>query len=364
MKDTLTRRQLNRATLARQLLLERHPISAVEAVERLCGLQAQEAKPPYVGLWTRVEAFGREELSEALRAREVVRATLMRATLHLMSARDYVALRASLAPALTQAMGVLGARADGLEVEKVLPVARGLLEEQPRAFNELRALLAEAFPRVNDRALGYSVRLQLPLVMIPTETPWTFPPVADFTLADAWLGESLATDGSPEPLVLRYLAAFSPATAAGRADLVRPQRDQARARPAAAAAVRLPGRARARAIRSARCAASRRRRVRPASLPPRVRQPRPVARRPDARPRGRAPGSVVTKNLRVRATFLWDGFVRGTWAVERKKAVATMLLAPFGALPKTAVKALAEEGEALLRFLEEDAATFDVKLAT
>jgi hypothetical protein len=74
-------------------------------------------------------------------------------------------------------------------------------------------------------------------------------------------------------------------------------------------------------------------------------------------------GLVVTKNLRVRATFLWDGFACGTWAVERKKATATLLLTPFEPLPKPAVKALAVEGEALLRFLEEDATSFDVRLA-
>jgi hypothetical protein len=363
MTDTLTRRQLNRATLARQLLLERHSISAVEAVERLCGLQAQEAKPPYVGLWTRVEAFRREELSEALLARQVVRATLMRATLHLMSARDYVALRASLAPALAQAMGVLGTRAAGLEVEKVLPVARGLLEEHPRAFNELRALLAEAFPRVNDRALGYSVRLQLPLVMIPTETPWTFPPVADFTLADAWLGKPLGTDDAPEPLVLRYLAAFGPATAADAQTWsglkgIKPVLERLRSQ-----------------LRVFRDERGRELFDLPAAPRPDDGVPAPPRFLPEFdnlvlshadRTRVLADehrGLVVTKNLRVRATFLWDGFACGTWAVERKKATATLLLTPFEPLPKPAVKALAVEGEALLRFLEEDATSFDVRLA-
>ena len=149
--DTLTCKQLNRATLARQLLLARDNVSAVEAVERLCGMQAQEARPPFVGLWTRVEGFRREDLHEARHAREVVRATLMRATLHLMGARDYAAFRAALAPAMGQAMKVLGKRAVGLELEKVLPVARALFEE-PRTFNEARALLVERFPGVYDRA--------------------------------------------------------------------------------------------------------------------------------------------------------------------------------------------------------------------
>jgi len=128
--DTLTRRQLNRATLARQLLLARERMSAVEAVERLCGMQAQEAKPPFVGLWTRVEGFRREDLHAALREREVVRAMAMRATLQLMSARDYRAHRMALQPVMTQAMRVLRERAEGLDLEKLLPAARTLLRQE------------------------------------------------------------------------------------------------------------------------------------------------------------------------------------------------------------------------------------------
>jgi DNA glycosylase AlkZ-like len=138
--DILTRRQLNRATLARQMLLARERVAIVEAVERLAGMQAQEPKPPFVGLWTRVEGFTREDLHEALHDRAVVRATMMRGTLHLMSARDYAAQRACLQPVMDGARRVLGDRAEGLELDKLLPVARGLLAERPRDFTELRAL--------------------------------------------------------------------------------------------------------------------------------------------------------------------------------------------------------------------------------
>ncbi len=91
--NTLTLRRLNRATLARQMLLEREDTDPVDAVERLGGLQAQEAKPPFIGLWTRLRDFRREQLHDALQDRRLIRATMMRATLHLVSAADYAALR-------------------------------------------------------------------------------------------------------------------------------------------------------------------------------------------------------------------------------------------------------------------------------
>src|SRR6266567_2839248 len=181
------------------MLLARERVAIVEAVERLAGMQAQEPKPPFVGLWTRVEGFTREDLHEALHDRAVVRATMMRGTLHLMSARHYAAQRACLQPVMDGARRVLGDRAEGLELDKLLPVARGLLE---------------AFPHVNERALGFMVRNHLPLAMVPTGDRWAFPGAAEFTLAEPWLGAPLSDDATPEGLVRSYLAAFGPATAA------------------------------------------------------------------------------------------------------------------------------------------------------
>jgi hypothetical protein len=89
----LTLRELNRAILARQMLLERENVSPLEAVQRLVALQAQVTSPPYVGLWTRLNDFEREDLTRLMLERRVVRATLMRATLQLMTADDYLPLR-------------------------------------------------------------------------------------------------------------------------------------------------------------------------------------------------------------------------------------------------------------------------------
>jgi hypothetical protein len=358
--ETLTTRRLNRATLARQMLLAREKTDVVTAVSRLAGMQAQEARHPFTGLWTRVEGFRPEHLHRALHDRVVVRATMMRATLHLTSAADYAAARPALRPALAHVVSGRSDLFDGMDLDKVLPVARELLRERPRDFGELRRLLQEEFPEANDRGLGHAVRTQLPLVMVPTDDRWGFPRIARFALADLWLGSTLA--GEPiEELVLRYLAAFGPASAADAQtwmghkglkavlDGLRPRlevfRDE-RGREL----FDLPG-----APRPAEDV------VAPARFLPEfdnlvlahAARTRLIADEHRSR--------VVTKNLRVRATFLWDGFVRGTWQVERKRKVATLRMAPFESLTSSAVSALTDEAAELLRFLEPDAATLDVQ---
>ncbi|MFD0855777.1 DNA glycosylase AlkZ-like family protein, partial [Actinomadura adrarensis] len=200
MADTLSLRALNRATLARQMLLARAETAPTETVERLGGLQAQEPKPPFLGLWTRLRDFQPQMLTAALRERTLVRATMMRGTLHLMTAQDYLAFRTALQPVLDAGLKVLGTRAKGLDKDKVLPVARALLHESPRTFTQVRSLLQEEFPDVNERALGFAVRMCLPLVMVPTDDRWGFPRNSEFTLAEDWLGSSPSdSDSGPGP---------------------------------------------------------------------------------------------------------------------------------------------------------------------
>jgi hypothetical protein len=361
---TLTARQLNRATLARQLLLQREPLSAADAVQRLAGMQAQEPKHPFIGLWTRIEGFEADELRGALAEREIVRATLMRSTLHLMTATDYAALRMSLQPPMSVAKRVLGARSEGLDLERVLPAARTLLEGRPLAFDRIRALLAEQFPDVNDRALGYAVRTLVPLVMVPAQDArWGFARVAEFALADEWLGAELdGEDGAREALVRRYLGAFGPASAAdvqtwsgvgGMKTVLKGMRDS----------LEVFEDERGRELFDAPDA------PRPdadTAAPPRfLPEFDNLVLAHDDRTRLIADEHrplVTTKNLRVRATFLVDGVVAGTWTIEVKRKVATLRLAPFARLAKRSAKALAEEGEALVRFAEPDAAGHAVEI--
>lgn len=356
----LGRRELNRATLARQALLEREPLTVVAAVQRLAGMQAQEPRHPYAGLWTRVAGLQHEHLRDALQARDVVRATLMRSTLHLMTAADYVALRIALQPPPAIALRVLGARSRGLDLAAVLPAARALLADGPLPSDRIRAELAARFPAVDDRALGYAVRTLLALVMVPSaDERWGFARNAPFALAEAWLGEPLA-GADREALVTRYLGAFGPASAAdaqawsgvgGLKAVLDGMRDRLEvfADERGRELFDLPGAPR-----------------------PGADAPAPVRLLPefdslvlahDDRTRVIADEHrplLTTKNLRVRATFLVDGTVAGTWRSERRRAQAILHLEPFGTLRSRDATALAGEAQALLRFAEPDARGYDV----
>ena len=359
---TLTDRELGRFTLARQLLLERSSLGVAEAVSRAGGLQAQEPKPPFLGLWSRLAGFDAESLCRALEDRSVVRATMMRGTLHLAAAEDYAAVRPALQPMLTRAMtSALRNRAAGLEPDAVLPVARSLLAERPRTFDELRALLQEEFPDVNHRALGYAVRMLLPLVMVPTAGErWGFPRVASFTLADEWLGAPVAVQGAPDELVLRYLAAFGPASAADVQSWSG-----------------LPGLAPAlERLRDRLVAFSDQRGRELFDLPdaprPDAATPAPVRFLPEFdslllahADRSRVIAdehrpAVVTKNLRVLPTFLVGGVVAGTWSAKSSRRQATLTLKPFRRLRARELADLRAEGEALLRFTDPEAAMVSV----
>src|SRR5437899_11156768 len=151
--ETLTRKAQNRALLARPRLLARDETTALAVIEHLVGLQAQLARPPFVGLWSRISGFQREELRSLIASRQVVRAPLMRCTLHLMSARDYQAFRPALQPALSLSMrSILRDRVNSFSLDALVAEARRLFAERPRTFLEMRAALLERFPEADERA--------------------------------------------------------------------------------------------------------------------------------------------------------------------------------------------------------------------
>jgi hypothetical protein len=365
VSEVLDPAALNRATLARQMLLAREKVAPLRALERLAGLQAQVPRPPFVALWSRVQGFVPEALSRLAHDRKVVRATMMRTTLHLVSTADYVAWRPVLQPMLSAAMrAVLKDRAAGLDVEAVVRGARKLLQDRPMTFDALRPLLKKAWPKADERALGYAVRMHLPLVQVPAEARWGWPASSEFSLADAWIGPLAGgSDDSLSAFVLRYLAALGPATAADAQNWSGLQglKDTFEAlRPK----LRVFHDARGREL---------------FDLPKAPRPPAttkaPVRFLPDYdtlllghADRTRVVSDehrkkLVTKNLQVLPSFLVDGRVAGTWKIERERAAAVLTLTPFETIARSAQKELAEEGGALLKFTEPDAAQTEVKFA-
>ena len=352
---------LNRAVMARQMLTARQKITPVRAIEQLAGLQAQVARPPYVGLWTRIEGFEREDLTRALVKRTVVRGTAMRGTIHLLSARDYLVWRPALQPMLSLGLRSIFAETGDVDLIPVLSAARTHFAKAPCTFDALRSALSQKFPAMNERMIGYAVRMRLPLVQVPTDATWGFPASADFAVAEQWLGRAIAAESDDvASLVKRYLAAFGPASVADAQTWsgLRGLRDTFEGlRPRL---VVIPGP----------------RRVELFDLPD---APRPTeevdmpvrflpeydnlllayadrSRLVDDEHRSR----LVTRNLQVPGTFLVDGRVAGIWKIIRKRATATLTLELFVPQPKKVRQALEAEATALAKFIEPDATKIEV----
>ena len=182
-------------------------------------MQAQEPRNPYVALWSRLEGFRPEELERLLLDREVVRIVVMRGTIHLVTADDCLVLRPLTQPILDgfARRGQHGQLLRSIDLEPVLAFARPLLAEEPLSGRELRAALRERFPVLDPAALAFAVSALLPLVQVPPRGLWHRSAQVRLTPADAWLGRPLAVEPSVDAVILRYLAAFGPASVADAA---------------------------------------------------------------------------------------------------------------------------------------------------
>lgn len=355
--DVLDNRALGRATLARQLLLRRHAMTATEAMEHLVGLQGQLANPPYLGLWSRLSTFAITDLTELLTSRKAVRGGLMRGTLHVVTARDFLRLRPVLQPVHDRAQrGFFRRDTEGMDLGELAAFCASVLDERYSTNVELRKALAAKWPERNATSLLHSVQYLLPTVYVPPGGTWGTGGSTPLATVDSWLGTPLPESDGPSEMILRYLAAFGPASVKdiqAWSGLTRLKQPVDELRPKLVT------------FRSAESG------VELFDLPdaprPDAGTPAPVRFLPEFdnllvahADRTRVISDehraiTNTRNGGVAATVLVDGKVAGRWRLVRAKKAVTLEIEPFAPFAASDRKQVLAEGEALLAFAGEDA---------
>lgn len=365
-EPVLTPPDLNRALLARQLLLERSRGRLPRAVERIGGVQAQYAPSSYIGLWSRLEGFSLGALTQGLERRTVVQGTLLRSTIHLVSAADYWPF----------AVGSRAARQDGwlryhkkrlasIDMDALAALVRAELAGKTRHRDELLALVRERHPD-GASSVWNGLAAWLDLVRAPPSGTWERRRADLYALAEDWLGPASATpEEGTERLLRRYLGGFGPARLADAANWAGlPPGDVERA----AEGMRL---------RRFRDEEGRELLDLPRAPLPDGKVPAPArflptwdatllvhARRTQILPERFRPLVFDTRTPHSSPTFLVDGAVAGKWRVERSRKKATLVLEPFERLTTHARRELAEEAGRLVRFHEPDAESYGVETST
>jgi hypothetical protein len=338
----LTLRELNRALLERQLLLQRRKLGVQQAVERLCALQAQYSLSPYIAIWSRLTGFRKEQLTRALEQRKVVKSTLFRITLHMTSARDYPYYAAAFLPAAQEMTPRITPELLDELSAKVYAVA-----QKPVTHEQIEAVAAE---QMGGR---WRTRTLAPLLHIPPSGTWRFWGRPELLVMQEWLEVDLPSrEEGAQRIVERYLAAFGPAT---QQDLLR------------FAGVRVgdlrPGLERL-DLRTFRDERGRVLLDLPGAPLPDGETPAPVrflpkwdsallAYAPPERTRilpERLRTTVIRKNGDVLPTVLVDGFVAATWDAERKR---DLKITPLRRLTKQERAAIDAEGEAVVEFIRD-----------
>jgi hypothetical protein len=354
----LSTRRLNRALLARQLLLERSRSPIVRAVEQVGGLQSQYPPSAYLGLWSRVAGFERLPLTRALERRRLVQGTLMRTTIHIVSAKDFPLFAAGIAePRRASWLKARPSHADGSDLEAEARRVRERLRDGPRSRNEVAGDL--------DSQAWNGVGVYLDLVRVPPSGTWERRRADVYAAAEDWLGASEASeDEGRRHLLRRYLAAFGPTTLKEAANWA-----------GAPPSVLAPALERVRVRRHVADDG-----VELLDLP---RAPLPAAdipapprflgtwdatllvhaRRTQILPEEYRPFVFSTKTPHSLNTFLVDGAVAGSWRIERTKARASLLLESFAPLPRRSRDDVREEGERLVRWHEDDGTSHSVRFA-
>jgi hypothetical protein len=369
----LGRRALNRALLERQMLRQRVALPAETAIERLVGMQAQNPFDPYTALWSRLKGFEPGELSGLIEQRRVVRATsMMRTTIHLLTADDWLTLRAVLQVVSDRGFATgspFGRQLQGIDVDEVVRVGRDLLDEKPRTIAELRTALKDHWPDRDTDSLAYAVRYLLPLVQIPPRGLWGKGGLPVLATAETWLGRSVGRDTAPDDMILRYLAAFGPASVIDIQSWCWMTR-------LGAVVERLRPR-----LRTFRDEAGRELFDVPEGPLPDPDTPAPPRFLPtydnillSHKDRSRVLGDQAEWTVGPNqfddafrgGSVLIDGFVRAGWRIERRKGrpgAATLVVIPVVFLSSANEAAVLDEAEDLLGFLAADATEREVRFA-
>jgi hypothetical protein len=354
-------RALNRALLGRQMLLRRRRVPALDAVARLVGLQAQVPRDPYVTLWSRLDRFRPESLSGPIENRRAVRMTLLRGTLHLVTASDALALRPLFQPVVERMLNSQAAfrrAVDGIDLDEVVGLFRELLEETPRTRADLARAAAVRWPDRHASTLSLAMYV-LPTVQVTPRGLWGKSGRATFTTVDRWLGRPPDDPSPPHELVLRYLRAFGPAT---------PADVQTWSGLTAMREVLEDLRPRLRTFRDDR---GRELFDVPRAQLPDPETPAPVRFLPeyDNVLLGHADRSrIVSPETRPWTEVGWgtvlvDGFTTARWKLDREKDTAWFRVEPFRALTGAEQSEIAEEADRLLAFLAPEAGSRDVHVA-
>ena len=354
----LSQQALNRALLARQHLLRRRKASAADEIEHLVGMQAQVPNSPYVGLWTRLDGFKPDQLSDLITQRRAVRLGIMRNTIHLVTARDCINLRPLFSPVLGRGLQAspFGRNLVGVQLQPLIRHATKVMKEKPRTLTELGALLHQRWPDRDPISLAYAIRHLIAIVQVPPRGVWGKSAQATWMPAELWLGKPLARKPSIDTLILRYLAAFGPASVADMSTwsgLTALRSVVERLRPQ---------------LRTFRDARGRELFDLPDGPLPDPRTPAPPRFLPEYdnllighQDRTRVIDHAYRYVIFI-GTLLVDGFVQGTWMIKRERDAATLTIEPLRRLTTTDRKAVVEEGEQLLDFAAAGALRHDVRI--
>jgi hypothetical protein len=324
-------------------------------------LQGQVSNAPYIGLWTRLETFQRAELTSLLEERTVIRASSLRNTLHILAAEDYFFLHPMLRNVLNRQLHLFARNREDFNLDSFTAHMRAYIREQPRTAVELRAEMEACYPGLGKQQLADALRMHLALVQPAPAGTWNFTGKPTHVEATAWLGATrIEKQADPRQLILRYLAAFGPASVkdiqlwSGARGL---QHTLDELRPI---------------LLTFRDEQGKELFDLPQAPRPAAETPAPVRFLPDFEnlllsyvDRRRIIADkyrplLFTGNSRL-ITFLVDGFVGGTWKIERQPASITLIIQPFEPLSQEVQRQLSEEGEQLLHWIEEDAESYEIQ---